>query len=172
MESPFKVNLHELPRRAGEHKSYSLNFPAPEAIGNPLLEIPAGEFLEISFEAESVADGVLISGSVRSHAKGECGRCLEKISEDIDQKFQELFFYENRIEESDDDLFVMDGDFADIETPIRDAVVLAMPINPLCKADCRGLCSECGEKLELLEPGHMHEKIDPRWSGLSGWQPK
>ena len=172
MESPFKVNLHELPRRAGEHKSYSLIFPAPEAIGNPLLEIPAGESLEISFEAESVADGVLISGSVKSHAKGECGRCLEKISEDIDQKFQELFFYENRIEESDDDLFVMDGDFADIETPIRDAVVLAMPINPLCKADCRGLCSECGEKLELLEPGHMHEKIDPRWSGLSGWQPK
>ena len=172
MESPFKVNLHELPRRAGEHKSYSLNFPAPEAIGNPLLEIPAGEFLEISFEAESVADGVLISGSVRSHAKGECGRCLEKISEDIDQKFQELFFYESRIEENDDDLFVMDGDFADIESPIRDAVVLAMPINPLCKADCKGLCSECGEKLELLEPGHMHEKIDPRWSGLSGWQPK
>ena len=172
MESPFKVNLHELPRRVGEHKSYSLNFPAPEAIGNPLLEIPAGESLEISFEAESVADGVLISGSVRSHAKGECGRCLEKISEDINQKFQELFFYENRIEESDDDLFVMDGDFADIETPIRDAVVLAMPINPLCKADCKGLCSECGEKLELLEPGHMHEKIDPRWSGLSGWQPK
>ncbi len=172
MESPFKVNLHELPRRAGEHKSYSLTFPAPDAIGNPLLEIPAGEFLEISFEAESVADGVLISGSVRSHAKGECGRCLEKISEDIDQKFQELFFYESRIEENDDDLFVMDGDFADIETPIRDAVVLAMPINPLCKADCKGLCSECGEKLELLEPGHMHEKIDPRWSGLSGWQPK
>ena len=66
----------------------------------------------------------------------------------------------------------MDGDFADIETPIRDAVVLAMPINPLCKVDCKGLCSECGEKLELLEPGHAHEKIDPRWSGLSGWQPK
>ena len=172
MENPFKVNLHELPRRAGEHKRYSLNFPAPEAIGNPLLEIPAGELLEISFEAESVADGVLISGHVKSNAKGECGRCLEKISEDIDQKFQELFFYESRIEDSDDDLFVMDGDFADIETPIRDAVVLAMPINPLCKADCKGLCSECGEKLELLEPGHMHEKIDPRWSGLSGWQPK
>ena len=172
MENPFKVNLHELPRRAGEHRSYSLNFSAPEAIGNPLLEIPTGTTLEIDFQAESVADGVLISGRVKSRAIGECGRCLEKISEDIDQKFQELFFYESRIEESDDDLFVMDGDFADIEIPIRDAIVLAMPINPLCKPDCKGLCSECGEKLELLEPGHVHEKTDPRWSGLSGWQPK
>jgi uncharacterized protein len=75
-------------------------------------------------------------------------------------------------EEDDDEIFAMDGDLADIETPIRDAVVLAMPLNPLCKPDCQGLCSECGERLEKLGSGHSHEKVDPRWSGLAGWQPK
>ena len=174
-QSPFKVNLHELPRRAGEMKSYHLEFQAPEPIGTPMLAIKAGSNLKIDFKAEAVSDGVLISGRVVSEAEGECGRCLDELREDVDQEFRELFMYESRKsedEEDDDEIFAMDGDLADIETPIRDAVVLAMPLNPLCKPDCQGLCSECGERLEKLGPGHSHEKVDPRWSGLAGWQPK
>ena len=173
-QSPFKVNLHELPRRAGEMKSYHLAFPAPEPIGTPMLAIKAGQELKIDFKAEAVSDGVLISGRIISEAEGECGRCLDEIREEVDQDFRELFLYESRKSdnEDDDELFALDGDIADIETPIRDAVVLAMPLNPLCKPDCMGLCSECGERLERLGPDHSHEKVDPRWSGLTGWQPK
>ena len=173
-QSPFKVNLHELPRRAGEMKSYHLAFPAPEPIGTPMLAIKAGQELKIDFKAEAVSDGVLISGRIVSEAEGECGRCLDEIREEVDQDFRELFLYESRKSdnEDDDELFALDGDIADIETPIRDAVVLAMPLNPLCKPDCMGLCSECGERLERLGPDHSHEKVDPRWSGLTGWQPK
>ena len=173
-QSPFKVNLHELPRRAGEMKSYHLQFAVPEPIGIPMLAIKAGQEIEIDFKAEAVSDGVLISGEITSEAVGECGRCLDELTQEIDQEFRELFLYESRKseEEDDDELFVMDGDIADIEVPIRDAVVLAMPLNPLCKADCKGLCSECGERMEKLGPEHSHEKVDPRWSGLAGWQPK
>jgi uncharacterized protein len=173
-QSPFKINLHELPRRAGEMKSYHLEFSAPEAIGTPMLAIKTGQILEIDFKAEAVSDGVLISGRIISEAVGECGRCLDELREEIDQEFRELFLYESRKsdEEDDDELFAMDGDIADIEVPIRDAVVLAMPLNPLCKPDCQGLCSECGERMETLGPDHTHEKVDPRWSGLAGWQPK
>ena len=166
-QSPFKVNLHELPRRAGEMKSYHLEFQAPEPIGTPMLAIKAGSNLKIDFKAEAVSDGVLISGRVVSEAEGECGRCLDELREDVDQEFRELFMYESRKsedEEDDDEIFAMDGDLADIETPIRDAVVLAMPLNPLCKPDCQGLCSECGERLEKLGSGHSHEKVDPRCS--------
>ena len=174
-QSPFKVNLHELPRRAGEMKNYHLEFGSPEPIGTPMLAIKTGEPLVIDFKAEAVSDGVLISGRIVSLAEGECGRCLEELKEDVDQEFRELFLYESRKsenEEDDDELFAMDGDIADIEVPIRDAVVLAMPLNPLCKPDCLGLCSECGERMEKLGPDHSHEKVDPRWSGLAGWQPK
>ena len=184
-ESPFRVNLHELPRRAGEMRQYQLKFPAPEAIGTPLLAIPAGEPIEIKFRAESVSDGVLVTGEISSRAKGECGRCLEALDRELTHKFQELFNYESRMpqrsgaqhkgeedeaNEVDDELFALDGDFADLEVPIRDAVILAMPINPVCRPDCRGLCSECGERLDSLPEGHSHTKIDPRWSGLAGWQ--
>jgi uncharacterized protein len=173
-QSPFRVNLHELPRRAGEMRSYHLQFQLDEVIGTPMLAIRAGEAMDIEFKAEAVSDGVLISGKVRSRAKGECGRCLDVIDRRVDEEFRELFLYESRTNEDDEDdeLFSMDGDIADIETAIRDAVVLTMPINPLCKDECKGLCSECGERWENLDPDHTHEKTDPRWSGLAGWQPK
>lgn len=174
-QSPFRINLHELPRRAGEMREYELNFPAPESIGIPLLEIRCDEPIDIRFRAESVDDGVLITGDVQSRATGECGRCLAAIDQDIDQKFQELFLYESRASEHNDDddgLFTLDGDIADIEIAIRDAVILSMPINPVCSLDCEGLCSTCGEKWRDLPDDHSHEVVDPRWTGLAGWKPE
>ena len=172
---PYRINLHELPRRAGEMREYSLNFPAPEDVGIPLLKIPTGEEINLDFKAESVDDGVLITGIVRSHAVGECGRCLEKVEMEIDQRFQELFLYASRASDNpdeDDELFFLDGDVADIEIPIRDAVILSMPINPICSQDCEGLCAECGEKWRDLPDDHAHEVTDPRWTGLAGWKPE
>jgi len=174
-QSPYRINLHELPRRAGEMREYSLNFPAPEDVGIPLLKIPTGEEINLDFKAESVDDGVLITGIVRSHPVGECGRCLEKVEMEIDQRFQELFLYASRASDNpdeDDELFFLDGDVADIEIPIRDAVILSMPINPICSQDCEGLCAECGEKWRDLPDDHAHEVTDPRWTGLAGWKPE
>jgi uncharacterized protein len=62
----------------------------------------------------------------------------------------------------------MDGDILDLEAPIRDAIVLALPINPLCDDDCEGLCSECGEKWRELPEDHAHQQIDARWGALAG----
>ena len=89
--SPFKLNLHELPRRAGDFKDFQLDFLAPESIGNPMIAIPVKTQLLINLRAESVSDGVLISGTISSKAVGECGRCLDPIETVINQNFQELF---------------------------------------------------------------------------------
>ena len=60
-----------------------------------------------------------------------------------------------------------DGDFLDLEPMIRDAVVLALPMSPLCRDDCQGLCVECGVPLAEAGPEHGHEgAIDPRWANL------
>ena len=118
--SIFVFNTHDLPHRAGEMREYSLNFPAPEDVGIPLLKIPTGEEINLDFKAESVDDGVLITGIVRSHAVGECGRCLEKVEMEIDQRFQELFLYASRASDNpdeDDELFFLDGD--DVFLPMK-----------------------------------------------------
>ena len=57
----------------------------------------------------------------------------------------------------------------DLEPAIRDAVVLALPLAPLCQPDCPGLCAVCGVRL-ADEPDHAHDEVDARWAALAGLQ--
>ena len=70
--------------------------------------------------------------------------------------------------EPDDEELSLDGDLLDLEPVLRDAVVLALPMSPLCREDCPGLCVECGVRLADAGPAHRHEDApDPRWAALS-----
>jgi uncharacterized protein len=61
----------------------------------------------------------------------------------------------------------LDGDLIDFEPVVRDAVVLSLPLSPLCRDDCPGLCSVCGERLAGAGPDHRHDDaVDPRWAAL------
>ena len=62
---------------------------------------------------------------------------------------------------------MLQDDLVDLEPLLRDAVVLALPFQPLCRDDCPGLCTECGARL-ADDPDHAHEAaIDPRWAALA-----
>lgn len=179
--SPFFYNAHDLPRRAGEMREATVEIKLSENLGIPLLSVPAGSSVSLGLKLESVDEGILASGQVHAVAIGECTRCLDPITFPINQIFQELFEYEIKKErkqkskqEGEDDLdiddaFFLVGDFLNLETPIRDAIVLALPINPLCDEECEGLCVTCGEKWELLPADHRHDVIDARWTGLANW---
>jgi len=144
-----------------------------------LVSVPAGDFIEVDARLESVTEGVLLSADVYAVAKGECIRCLDPVEIIIDRKIQELYNYEPTNERGKkkkpadelidldiEDELMMDGNIMDLETPIRDAVVLSLPINPLCSEDCLGLCPDCGGKWADLPEDHAHEVIDARWAGL------
>ena len=64
----------------------------------------------------------------------------------------------------------MEGEFIDLEPSVRDAIILNLPLNPLCDPDCPGLCPTCGVKWSELPDDHAHEVTDIRWSGLEGWK--
>ena len=179
--NPFILNTHDLPRRAGEMKEYQLDIPAHARIGIPLIAVPEGDLVELDIRLESVAQGVLASAEIYAVAHGECIRCLDPVEVVIDRKIQELYRYEptnekgrkKRREDEDVDLegeeeLQMEGDLMDLEIPIIDAIILTVPVNPLCSDECLGLCPDCGEKWEKLPEGHAHEVIDARWSGLDG----
>jgi uncharacterized protein len=55
-----------------------------------------------------------------------------------------------------------------LEPLVRDTVVLGLPTTPLCRPDCAGLCPDCGQRLDDVEPGHGHAQLDPRWATLAG----
>lgn len=185
--SVFIFNTHDLPHRAGEMREYQLKLAMTETVGVELLSIKPGEIIEVDLRITSVDEGVLATGEVRAMATGECGRCLDPISWPIDEPFTELFYYEtaasraaekgkknNRRDEKkdidldEDELNFMVGDEINLELPIRDAVILNLPVNALCDEDCPGLCQGCGEKWINLPEGHAHNPEDPRWAALKG----
>ncbi len=170
--SPYFFSVHDLPRRAGEMREYDFVIEVSEAVGLAMASIRAGSSIKIHLKAEAVDDGVLASANMEAKAVGECARCLEPMEFTVDQFFQELYEYESRKLDGSDgyEIFYMAGDFLNLEAPIRDAVILALPANPLCRSDCKGLCSTCGDKWANLAPDHLHEVADARWSELSNWQ--
>ena len=146
---------------------------APEDLGTDVIGIPTGTDVELDLRLEAVMEGVLVTGSVRGRAIGECVRCLGEVIEDVDVQLTELYVYPERAavaaEDGDDeeDVRELEGDLIDLEPALRDAVVPALPFQPLCRPDCPGLCSECGALL-AEDPDHHHDTIDPRWAALSG----
>lgn len=110
-------------------------------------------------------EGVLVSGAVTAPLTGECGRCLGEVHSSITVDVQELFVYPE-YELDDDEVSRLTGDLLDVEPVVRDAVVLALPLTPLCRVDCRGLCVNCGQPWETLPADHSHDRSDPRWAAL------
>lgn len=166
--APFVLDVHELGRRPGTMQRVSRTVPAPAGLGLEAIGVgvPEGSEIELDARLESVQEGVLVTASVRATVAGECSRCLDPIDHEVDLDVQELFFYEPpRGEEEDEDAPTLDGDLLDLEPAVRDAVVLGLPVAPLCRDDCPGLCSECGAHL-ADDPEHRHETSDPRWSAL------
>lgn len=145
-------------------------FAAPEAIGGEMIGIPAGGEISVDLRLESVSEGVLVSGPVHAATRGQCGRCLEPITGEVDVYLTELFAYpdsETDQTTDEEDVARLDDDAVDLEQVIIDAVGTELPLSPLCDADCPGLCSECGARLADAGPDHGHERLDPRWAALA-----
>jgi len=163
------LDTRELGRRPGSQRQVKRTVPAPADLGIEVLRVPEGSPVDLDLRLEAVMEGVLVTGSASAELTGECARCLEPIDDEIDVGFQELFVYDDHDYPSaeDDEVSMLEGDLVDLEPLLRDAVVLALPFQPVCEDDCPGLCPECGARLKD-DPGHAHEEpIDPRWAGLA-----
>ncbi len=160
------LDTRELGRRPGSQREVTRSVPAPADLGIEVLRVPEGSPVELDLRIEAVMEGVLVSGSATAELVGECVRCLESITDELSAPIQELFVYDDHgIPGEDDEVSVLEGDLLDLEPLLRDAVVLALPFQPVCRPDCPGLCSECGARL-ADDPEHQHEWVDPRWAAL------
>jgi uncharacterized protein len=108
-----------------------------------------------------------VTAEVETTAVGECVRCLDPVSLPLEVEIQELFAYSP--DEAFD--FAVHDDYVDLEPVVRDAVVLALPFQPVCRPDCPGLDPETGQKLADDPDRKPREVLDPRWSALQGFTP-
>lgn len=171
---PLVFDTRELSRRPGAMLEMQRTVPAPDDLGDiDLIAIPPGQPIELDLRMESVMEGVLVTGSAHATATGVCVRCLDPMTRHVGGHFQELFAYADRAthhhevatEDDEDEVFELVGDMFDLEPVLRDAMVPAMPFQPVCRDDCPGLCSECGMRL-TEDPTHHHDQLDPRWAAL------
>jgi len=186
-----------LGRQAGSSRDQKLTVPAPDHLQLELARVPAGAEMQLDVRFEAVTEGILVTGRATAPMAGECARCLVPLTGTVTASFTELYLYDDRSHgsrgvregrdgrrerlnrndprgwpeddsEPDDEELHLDGDLLDLEPVLRDAVVLALPMSPLCREDCPGLCVECGVPLAEAGPGHRHDGApDPRWAALS-----
>ena len=162
------LDTRELGRRPGSQRQVSRTVPAPADLGIEVLQVPEGSPVELDLRLEAVMEGVLVTGTAHASLAGECARCLEPLTDEIGVDLQELYVYEDHaLPGEDDEVSVLQDDLVDLEPLLRDAVVLALPFQPLCMDDCPGLCPECGARL-ADDPDHAHDAaVDPRWAALA-----
>ncbi|MHA3022654.1 YceD family protein [Mycobacterium sp. BMJ-28] len=168
--NPLVIDISRLGHRPGSMITVQDTVPAPANIGLDLIRIEQGAPVELDLVLQSVSEGVLVTGSVAAPTRGDCVRCLEPLTGHVSIELTELFAYPGSTTEEttdDDEVGHVVDDRVDLEQPIVDAVGLALPFTPLCREDCPGLCPDCGVALSSAEPGHGHDKIDPRWAKLA-----
>jgi len=171
--SPFVFDVRELGRRAGAMRTFDRDLPAADLLGakGTLDELYSAEGadLVLDLRVESVVEGMLATGRVSGSLTAQCVRCLDPVEVELDADFQELYYYDAQdltAEEAEEALLVVE-DLIDVEPLVHDAVMLELPLQPLCSEECPGLCAECGARL-ADDPEHRHDAVDPRWAALSG----
>ena len=175
---PLVLDLRALglQQRAGSMITADRTVPAPGSLGIALATVPVGSPVELELRLESVMEGVLVTGTADIHVDAGCARCLDPLEWDEAVDFSELFVYVDtddragavaELGDDEDPLPGIRDDLIDLEPTLRDAVVLGLPLSPVCREECAGLCSECGVRLDSA-PGHAHELTDPRWAALAG----
>lgn len=168
------VDILDLPRQVGAVKDVHVTLPAPQDLGTEVMAARPGSPVGVTATLTSVEDGVLVRGSAHLELEGQCVRCLRDLSEERTVTFDELYLTAQAAarqaadgDEEAADLFQVGDTSLDLEPAVRDALVLGLPFQPLCRPECPGLCPQCGERLDDLPADHHHELVDPRWSALA-----
>ncbi|WP_267957040.1 YceD family protein [Microbacterium hominis] len=146
-------------------REFDVEVPAPAKWGEGLVSIAQGEPIDLAVRLESVHEGILVTAEIDTAYSGVCGRCLTDIVQPVEVEIQELFGYPGT--EAID--FEVQDDHVDLETPVRDAIVLSLPFQPVCQPDCPGLDPVTGEKLAAGTAPEI--PIDERWAALKALTP-
>ena len=154
---PLVVDTTKLPRQPGATRALKRVVPAPADLGLELISVPEGSDLELDLSLTSASEGVYVSGDVRGSLSGECGRCLDEISESFDVHIGELFAYEESTTEEttdEDEVGRMQSDLLDLEPAVRDAVVLSSyaKSSPMCTSKDSEISSRQRPHSPVSEP--------------------
>jgi uncharacterized protein len=133
-----------------------------DGLSGVAAEITAGSPVAVDLLLERVPEGIVVRGSLSAAWSAACSRCIEPVGGEISVHVDELF----ELNPLEGETYKLDDDVIDLEPLVRDALLLELPLAPLCSADCEGLCATCGVNRNLTRCECVTTEIDPRWAAL------
>lgn len=161
MASPLLINVAELLRRAGSIREIDRHIEV-EFFKFDDPRIIADSQVSVALTLEALTDGIVVHGTLGAQWSFECRRCLKALSGRAEVEVQEL--YQAVI--TDPDAYLITGEQLDLLEMARENVLLAVPLAPLCRADCPGLCPQCGTDLQFESCSCTRSQRDDRWAVL------
>jgi uncharacterized protein len=111
--------------------------------------------------------GLYAQGLLRATVAQTCARCLTDLNQPVSSRLGELYHYPPE-SAPPDSLVVSDDHHIDLTPVVREEFILSIPLQPLCRPDCKGLCPQCGADWNEGPCDCPPDDIDPRWAGLAG----
>ncbi len=140
-----------------------------------ILGIGVGTLVEGNVKLTRTNRGILAQGKFRAKIPVECSRCLKVFDYPLNFDIEEEYFpvidvnSGNPLEIPDEpgSFTIDEHHILDLSEAIRQNALLAVPMKPLCREDCAGLCTTCGKDLNEGQCDCSKEEIDPRWAKLA-----
>lgn len=159
----LKVSVIEILGKPGAKRDVSIS-PSLEGVHVELARLDPEPIMG-DLSLESVVEGVLVTGSLGGEVTCRCARCLGEFDTELQVELCELFAAPGHLEE-EEDAYRVAGEEIDLEPMLRDELTLALPLNPLCREDCEGMCARCGRDLNDGACDCAEDSSDPRWAAL------
>ena len=149
-EKTFRLSLGPL---LPQHIGYSREFPFEFSEIVITEDMTLHEFYGL-VTASRTPQGILIQGDFQGKLNMECGRCLTTFPHTLHWQMTELYAFNRHSATEETDLILPHDAYVDITEFIIEDAQIEVPINPICKSDCQGLCQVCGANLNLEDCGH------------------
>ena len=160
---PFRVQVAALRKANGTVREEHREGPIP-GLGAVAVAVPDEAPVVCDLTLASFPGGIMVTGTVQAPWTGECRRCGGLVSGTVAAEVRERYAPETA-SGGEDEAYPLSGDEIDLEPLARDAVLLDLPLAPLCQESCQGLCPTCGANRNS-EPCDCAPPRDPRWAAL------
>jgi uncharacterized protein len=163
--SVWRIGVIELRRRPGTERELSISTPV-EGLAITTAHVPADSAVSLEGVLEAIEGAITLSARITAPWEGECRRCLDPVTGLLELDVSEVF----EAHPTEGETYPIEGDDLDVEPVVRDAVLLHLPLAPLCRPDCPGPAPDAFPTSVEGSEGAAHEAgerpPDPRWAGL------
>ena len=149
----IRINVAEIKKRLVGSKEFSYEL-TPDELGITEADLKITAPVVLKGMVENAGDVILLKAEAATEIERTCGRCLKVYTEKAGA------------ENIENDAFIYESDLLDITEPVRESLLLAVPLQALCREDCRGLCPVCGADRNEGDCGCDTTSVDPRLAAL------